>query len=144
MKMTISSYDSSSISTLFASLNSSRSTSFNSNINSMTGLLSEYNSIKTGSYYKLLKNYYSGERSNDTSVSDDKTQNNAEAYKKQLSELKTDATNLYDAANALLDKSSMHCSARWSKRMPREIHPMGMIRIRFIRLSRLLSMVTIR
>lgn len=106
MKMTISSYDSSSISTLFSSLNSSRSTSFDSNISSMTGLLSEYNSIKTGSYYKLLKNYYSGERSNDTSVSDDKTQNNAEAYKKQLSELKTDATNLYDAANALLDKSS--------------------------------------
>lgn len=55
---TISGYDSSSLSVLFSSLNRSG----NSN-NSMTDLLAinytDYAAIRSGSYYKLLKSYYS-------------------------------------------------------------------------------------
>ena len=55
----ISGWDSSSISMLFSSVGNSRrstgTTSFLSNID-----ISTYSSIKTGSYYKLLKTYYSG------------------------------------------------------------------------------------
>ena len=54
----ISGWDSSSISMLFSSVGNSRrstgTTSFLSNID-----ISTYSSIKTGSYYKLLKTYYS-------------------------------------------------------------------------------------
>ena len=54
----ISGWDSSSVSMLFSSVGNSRrstgTTSFLSNID-----ISTYSSIKTGSYYKLLKTYYS-------------------------------------------------------------------------------------
>lgn len=100
MGMTVSSYDSSSISTLFSSLNSSGSSSSLSSLSSLTSVLSEYNSIQSGSYYKLLKNYYSSDAVKTTTKEDDDTTD------KQLSEWKSDATDLTDAVNALQKKGT--------------------------------------
>ena len=61
----ISSYDSSSISMLFSSLGSS-SKSINSGILGIN--LSDYASIRSGSYSKLMKSYYKLD-SNDTKTS---------------------------------------------------------------------------
>ncbi len=92
-------YDSSSISTLFSSLNTSNSST--SSLSSMTSVLSEYNSIKTGSYYKLLKSYYA-KTSDATSASEDTD----EVTDSSLSKWKTEASDLADAASTLLAKGT--------------------------------------
>ena len=71
MGLTVSGYDSSSISTLFSSLNSS-SSSGGSSLSSMTSLLGEYNSIQSGSYFKLLRSYYTPKNGTDTTTTTDK------------------------------------------------------------------------
>lgn len=101
MGLTVSGYDSSSISTLFSSLNSS-SSSGGSSLSSMTSLLGEYNSIQSGSYFKLLRSYYTPKNGTDTTTDKDKLQ----TTDKQMAEWKSDATELSDAANTLLKKGT--------------------------------------
>ena len=70
----ISMYDSSSVSTLFSSLGSSKSTG-----SGMFGInLSEYASIRSGSYGKLMRSYFSMDSTKSTSKSDDSTKNTIE------------------------------------------------------------------
>ena len=65
----ISMYDSSSVSTLFSSLGSSKSTG-----SGLFGInLSEYASIRSGSYGKLMRSYFSMDSTKGTSKSDDST-----------------------------------------------------------------------
>ena len=101
----ISFYDSNSISTLFSGLNKSSSgnSMFNIDYNS-------YNSIRSGSYAKLLKSYYNkmDEESGDTTkVNKDKTSDAAK---------KTNATQARDAAASLVDASKdLRSSSLWNK-----------------------------
>jgi hypothetical protein len=79
-------------STLFSSLSSSNS-------NSTTSLLSDYASIKSGSYYKLLKAYYSQTSSDETTTSTitDKLNCDNTAWKEvasDISSLKSSASTL--------------------------------------------------
>lgn len=76
--MTISGYDSSSISTLFSSLNTSTSTGG-------TDLLginySDYATIRSGSYYRLMKSYYSLDKES-TSESESSTSSTSSSTSK--------------------------------------------------------------
>ena len=79
---TISGYDSSSLSVLFSSLNRSG----NSN-NMMSGLMginvTDYATIRGGSYYKLLKSYYSIDSSDEVKKIVNKTEDKEEADDKK-------------------------------------------------------------
>lgn len=108
----ISMYDSSSVSTLFSSLGSSKSTG--------SGLfrinLSEYASIRSGSYGKLMRSYFSMDSTKGTSKSDDSTKNTIEDLAtttstskdstKTLAAIESDAKELTDSAKALYTRSN--------------------------------------
>lgn len=106
---TISGYDSSSISVLFSSLNksSSSSSSLFSSSSDLLGInYSDYATIRNGSYYKLMKAYYTLDGSDsevssivsNTSTSKDST--------KKLASIESNAESLKEAADALLEKGS--------------------------------------
>ena len=103
----ISMYDSSSVSTLFSSLGSSKSTG-----SGLFGInLSEYASIRSGSYGKLMRSYFSMDSTKGTSKSDDSTKNTIEDLAtttstskdstKMLAAIESDAKELTDTAKAL-------------------------------------------
>lgn len=71
--------------------------------------LSEYSTIRSGAYKKLLNSYYTKTASSDkTSQSGTKYQvnGNSTIEKKQLAEVKDAADNLYSSASKLTDTSS--------------------------------------
>ncbi len=90
---------------LFSSMNSSSS---NSN-NIFTSIdLSEYNSIKTGTYGKLLKAYYKKEETDSTDTTSKKTSTTTtdDSSIKALKEVQTDANALSESAGALMQRGS--------------------------------------
>lgn len=108
----ISMYDSSSVSTLFSSLGSSKSTG-----SGLFGInLSEYASIRSGSYGKLMRSYFSMDSTKSTSKSDDSTKNTIEDLTtttstskdstKTLAAIESDAKELTDSARALYTRSN--------------------------------------
>ena len=108
----ISMYDSSSVSTLFFSLGSSKSTG-----SGLFGInLSEYASIRSGSYGKLMRSYFSMDSTKGTSKSDDSTKNTIEDLAtttstskdstKTLAAIESDAKELTDSAKALYTRSN--------------------------------------
>ena len=108
----ISMYDSSSVSTLFSSLGSSKSTG-----SGLFGInLSEYASIRSGSYGKLMRSYFSMDSTKGTSKSDDSTKNTIEDLAtttstskdstKALAAIESDAKELTDSAKALYTRSN--------------------------------------
>lgn len=108
----ISMYDSSSVSTLFSSLGSSKSTG-----SGLFGInLSEYASIRSGSYGKLMRSYFSMDSTKGTSKSDDSTKNMIEDLAtttstskdstKTLAAIESDAKELTDSAKALYTRSN--------------------------------------
>ena len=108
----ISMYDSSSVSTLFSSLGSSKSTG-----SGLFGInLSEYASIRSGSYGKLMRSYFSMDSTKNTSKSDDSTKNTIEDLAtttstskdstKTLAAIESDAKELTDSAKALYTRSN--------------------------------------
>ena len=108
----ISMYDSSSVSTLFSSLGSSKSTG-----SGLFGFnLSEYASIRSGSYGKLMRSYFSMDSTKGTSKSDDSTKNTIEDLAtttstskdstKTLAAIESDAKELTDSAKALYTRSN--------------------------------------
>lgn len=94
----ISSYDSSSVSTLFSGLSSSTSKSTSSDLLGIS--YTDYASIKGGSYYKLMKNYYADSKSTATSTS------TAKDTTATLARIEGDAEGLKDSADKLLEKGS--------------------------------------
>lgn len=72
-------------------------------------MLSDYYSIRNGSYHKLLKSYYNSDAvknaGNKTDV-EDKKENTFVSKAAELKELKSDATSLSDATGKLLEKGS--------------------------------------
>lgn len=108
----ISMYDSSSVSTLFSSLGSSKSTG-----SGLFGInLSEYASIRSGSYGKLMRSYFSMDSTKGTLKSDDSTKNTIEDLAtttstskdstKTLAAIESDAKELTDSAKALYTRSN--------------------------------------
>ena len=108
----ISMYDSSSVSTLFSSLGSSKSTG-----SGLFGInLSEYASIRSGSYGTLMRSYFSMDSTKGTSKSDDSTKNTIEDLAtttstskdstKTLAAIESDAKELTDSAKALYTRSN--------------------------------------
>lgn len=108
----ISMYDSLSVSTLFSSLGSSKSTG-----SGLFGInLSEYASIRSGSYGKLMRSYFSMDSTKGTSKSDDSTKNTIEDLAtttstskdstKTLAAIESDAKELTDSAKALYTRSN--------------------------------------
>lgn len=108
----ISMYDSSSVSTLFSSLGSSKSTG-----SGLFGInLSEYASIRSGSYGKLMRSYFSMDSTKGTSKSDDSTKNTIEDLAtttstskdstQTLAAIESDAKELTDSAKALYTRSN--------------------------------------
>lgn len=108
----ISMYDSSSVSTLFSSLGSSKSTG-----SGLFGInLREYASIRSGSYGKLMRSYFSMDSTKGTSKSDDSTKNTIEDLAtttstskdstKTLAAIESDAKELTDSAKALYTRSN--------------------------------------
>ncbi len=112
---TISGYDSSSISTLFSSIGQG-----NSSNNNMLGInLTDYATIRSGTYFKLLKSYYAKEASDSgtdkasrsnpmksttaTSKDNQKTLANVESTSKALTE---SAQALYKTGGSLFQKTS--------------------------------------
>ena len=108
----ISMYDSSSVSTLFSSLGSSKSTG-----SGLFGInLSEYASIRSGSYGKLMRSYFSMDSTKGTSKSDDSTKNTIEDLAtttstskdstKTLAAIESDGKELTGSAKALYTRSN--------------------------------------
>lgn len=102
--MRVGMWDSSSISTLFSGLNNGRSTNLSSSFLGNVDL-STYNSIKSGSYFKLLKSYYSeGLDSKASSLVSPSVSTAADSSKKlesiqsQAGELVSSAKELYKGA----------------------------------------------
>lgn len=90
---------------LFSSMNSSAKSSNNllTSIN-----LSDYNSIKSGTYGKLLKAYYkkeSSDTSNSTSKKEDTVKTDTKVSK-ELKEIQTQANTVRDSAAELMQKGS--------------------------------------
>jgi len=102
-------WDSNSINTLFSSLPSRNSGFFGSGSSTSNNMLSDYFSIKNGSYGKLMKAYYSSNSeevskiaSKDVSKATTK-KNEVSSEAKTASEVKSAANSLKDSANALID-----------------------------------------
>lgn len=105
----IGAYDSNSIQTLFSSLNTSRSSSWNSGWSSsgMFGInLVDYASIRTGSYGKLLKSYYSEVAASDDSDKSSTSISTAKDSTKNLARVEEASEDLKESADALLKKGS--------------------------------------
>lgn len=69
-------------------------------MNNMTSLYSDYNSIRNGSYYKLLKAYY-GQNPSSKSRVDDVVSKKTNTANKELTAAKADASELQESAGAL-------------------------------------------
>lgn len=90
---------------LFSGMNGTKN---NGNLFSSINL-SDYNSIKTGSYGKLLKAYYKKEdtdTSNDTATKKPSVGKVEESSAKELKEVQIEANALRDSAGALMQKGS--------------------------------------
>ena len=110
---TISSYDSSSISTLFSSLNSKTNNSTSSFFGGTTDLLginySDYATIKSGSYFKLMKAYFSIDGADSDSAVNNIANKNTSTAKDsaaKLSSIEDDADKVNTAVDALMVKGS--------------------------------------
>ena len=109
--MNVGSWNSDSINMLFSSVNSGKKASSPNYLSSLTSLLSDYNSIKTGSYGKLVKAYYAKDAADKTTTSNktdknDKTTTStststAEDSTKILSAIQSATDTLYDSAEKL-------------------------------------------
>ena len=106
---TISSYDSSSISVLFSSLNKNSTSSTSSLFSGSGDLLginySDYATIRNGSYFKLMKAYYSMDGESEVSSIATTTSTTKESAKK-LASIESSAESMKEAADALLEKGS--------------------------------------
>ena len=100
---TINGYDSNSISSLFASMGTTSTSS--SSTDGLLGInLSDYASIKNGSYGKLMKSYYALDEENKT---DKKSKNDTDDTDATIRSIKTAADDLKDSAAALYSSKSL-------------------------------------
>ena len=110
--MNIGSWNSDSINMLFSSMGNRNSASNNTGFYAMTSLLSDYNSIKSGSYGKVVKAYYAKQAEDETdTVSKKKNDKNvtststAEDSTKTLSNIQTATDALSKTTESLRDEA---------------------------------------
>ena len=100
----INGYDSNSISALFSGMGTT-----NTNASASNGLyginLSDYASIKNGSYGKLVKSYY--ELDDDTKTKDKKSKNDTDDTDNTIRSIKSASADLKDSASALYASKSL-------------------------------------
>ena len=100
---TINGYDANSIGSLFSSLGTSSTTS--SSTDGMLGInLTDYASIKNGSYGKLMKSYYAIDEEPEK---DKKSKNDTDDTDATIRSIKTSADDLKDSASALYASKSL-------------------------------------
>lgn len=98
---TISGYDSNSIQTLFSSLNTGKT----SGMSDLLGInYADYASIRSGSYFKLLKNYYAETGEKDTTKKTSTA--TAKDSTKALARVEESAEKLKESADTLLKKGT--------------------------------------
>jgi hypothetical protein len=106
--MTISGLDSSGMSTLLSSLGSSSSSSSSSSLYGVN--ISDYNLIRSGSYFKLMKSYYASDASKTTSTDSTSTSKTSTSTStetsKTLSKIESTTDDLTDSAEALYSSKS--------------------------------------
>lgn len=104
---TISGYDSNSIGVLFGSLNqtNSKSNSFSASSDLLGINYADYNSIRSGSYFKLLDAYY-GKNSSDEVKKVVSSTSTSKDDSKTLSKIQSAADSMKDSAEALLQTGS--------------------------------------
>lgn len=103
--------DSNYASTLFSSLNTSQNS-----YSSLTGMLSQYASIRNGSYGSLLQKYYSLDSVSDTdSIKSDKTTSISADTTKDLKKISESVGDLKESANALIKSGSGSVFEKTSK-----------------------------
>ena len=95
--------DSNYASTLFSSLNGGNKTN---SFSSLTGLLSEYSSIQSGSYRKLLNAYYSGSDNESVNSIASNSISTAGDNAKKLTSIKEASTDLSDTVQELTKSGS--------------------------------------
>ena len=101
----INGYDSNSINSLFSSLGTGNSGSSASN--GLYGInLSDYASIKNGSYGKLVKSYYALDE--EKSVNDKKSKNDTDDTDATIRSIKTASDDLKDSAAALYSSKALY------------------------------------
>lgn len=98
--------DGSSVNTLFSSLNKGSAKNNFSNSTALGNSLSDYASIRSGSYYKLLKAYYAKPENSSVSGLVDTSTSVAKDTPKKLAELENSAESLKESADALITKGS--------------------------------------
>lgn len=102
---TISGYDSSSLGVLFSSLNNGKSSSGTTDLLGIN--YSDYATIRSGSYYKLMKAYYSTDASEAvTNAVSDKTTATSKDDTKALARIENAADDMKASADALLETGS--------------------------------------
>ncbi len=108
--MNVGSWNSDSINMLFSSVGNRNKVS-NNNLYSLTSLLSDYSSIKSGSYGKLVKAYYAKQSEENTTTSNDKktdktstSTSTAEDSTKTLSSIQTATDALHESAETLREE----------------------------------------
>lgn len=105
--MNVGSWNSDSINMLFSSVGGKNTVSNNNGFYAMTSLLSDYNSIKSGSYGKLVKAYYTKQVAEETTTSskkkNDKTTSTSTAKDSTevLSNIQTATDALYETTESL-------------------------------------------
>jgi hypothetical protein len=101
--MTVSGLTSSGLTTLFSSLSSSSSSSASSGLFSFN--VSDYNMIRSGSYFKLLKSYYASDSSNAKSTQEDFSNSYTTSTSKEtsttLANIESTTDDLNESAEAL-------------------------------------------
>lgn len=102
MSLTIKSYDSNSINTLFSSLPATKNASYTG----IEGVLSDYRSLQTGSYQKLVKSYF--DKFGDDAIKNKVTSKDSA----EVSSIEKAADALVDDTKKLLDKNS----SLWEKK----------------------------
>lgn len=110
--MNVGSWNSDSINMLFSSVGNRNSVSNNSGLYAMTSLLSDYNSIKTGAYGKLVKAYYAKQAEDESATSTNKktdktstSTSTAEDSTKTLSSIQTATDALHETAENLREEA---------------------------------------
>lgn len=100
------SYDSSSINTLLSSLGTSSSSSSTSSYSGTFGInLSDYASIKNGSYSKLMKSYYELDETKESKKTNSK--NDTDDTDATIKTIKNTASDLKESAQALYGSKSL-------------------------------------
>ena len=108
-------WDSNSINTLFSSLPSRSFGFFGTGNDTSANMLSDYYSIKNGSYGKLMKAYYNSESEEVSKIASKATSNvtknksDVSSDAKVASEVKSSANALKDSANTLIDNKLARC-----------------------------------